>query len=506
MWCSLFHFSHFPLARLLLADIPLSIKLAAADPLAYYNILETVCRTVMRGTATSSSSSSSSIQSDKAILTQVEDLLQLPGYIYAKSGKRFVLRTWPHYKAYLSAHASWNKAVMKLMLMLVGRGLEDDLTEVGERGLSELMTSVMKSTLEAELSQYLAGVIVGKPPAGTAGMVGSQEQEEQVKQQRGHQVGAPGGVLCVMSSTIHMLLLLGAARTIVSVGRFFCLRLAETIPSSSPSSSRNSSGSGSSRDSSSSGKGSGTTGVSSSSSKKGIGTTGVNGSSTTGGVGSVRIHNGDTSLIGTGLSIEAQSAAKNVILSQLTAAALQLQECLAKWQQNAAAVGMLVTANPSSSSSAAGVGFATAAVSLPERFSRVPSQGLPKAVAQQLELCSGKWWQYSDNQGRPLFAGLPQRAMELLLCNVPVECQLDVLHNLVLLCEVLLAEVPCPLGCSNPGCVNLGGESEVREAHKACAACKVVYYCSRRCQVDHWKAGHGKICGRLGQQRSVESG
>ena len=37
-----------------------------------------------------------------------------------------VLCTWQHHKAYLSAHRSWNKALMKLMLMLVvERGLED---------------------------------------------------------------------------------------------------------------------------------------------------------------------------------------------------------------------------------------------------------------------------------------------------------------------------------------------------------------------------------------------
>ena len=229
-------------------------------------------------------------------------------------------------------------------------------------------------------------------------------------------------------------------------------------------------------------------------------------------------------MIGAGLSIKARTAAQNVILPQLTAAALQLQESLAQWQQNATAVSA-IAANHSSSSaateaasaaaataaaattattkaaagaaataSASGAGLVSADVSLPERFSWVPSQGLPEAVAEQFTSFSRKWWQDSDKER----ALLPRKDFEAYLRGKDVTWQLAMLNDLVVLCEVLLAEVACPLGCSNPGCLNLGGESEVREAHKACAACKVVYYCSRRCQVDHWKAGHGKICGRMG--------
>ena len=483
----------------------------------------------------------------RAILAQVEDLLELPGFIYARFRKSFVLCTWQHYKAYLSAHTSYTKALMKLLLVIVERGLEAGLDEEGEGVLSALMASIMKSTLGAELAQYLAaggaGAGAGEPAAAAEGTVslGEQQQEQRVEEQVGlgrqegvgcgrattaagggivgvgkpqrqqqeqqvqqhgeHQVGAPRESLGVTSSTIHLLLLLGAARAIVSVGRAFLSRL-EDLQRSAKTTTTTSGSSGNS-----------------SSSNKESGTTGVSGSSTADGVGSIEIQDGDTGLTSTGLSFEARSAAQKVILAQLTAAALQLQECLAHWQQNAAAVGTLVTANPSSSSAAAadgaaasaaatkaasgaattasasGVGFVSAVVSLPERFSWVPSQGLPEAVAEQLDLFGRKWWKENDKQERPL---LPRRDMEAFLRDKEVAWQLAVLRDLVLLCEVLLAEVPCPLGCSNPACVNLGGESEVRVAHKACAACKVVYYCSRRCQVDHWKAGHGKICGQMG--------
>ena len=60
------------------------------------------------------------------------------------------------------------------------------------------------------------------------------------------------------------------------------------------------------------------------------------------------------------------------------------------------------------------------------------------------------------------------------------EQQYDLLQDLLQLCDVLLAEVPIPVGCSNPSCLNLAGESEVGLAKKVCTGCKVVYYCGRR--------------------------
>ena len=74
--------------------------------------------------------------------------------------------------------------------------------------------------------------------------------------------------------------------------------------------------------------------------------------------------------------------------------------------------------------------------------------------------------------------------------------KLQLLQDLLRLCELLLAEVPCTIGCSNPACVDLRGDSEVKVSCKACTGCKVVYYCSRECQVAHWKV-HKGICKKL---------
>ena len=40
--------------------------------------------------------------------------------------------------------------------------------------------------------------------------------------------------------------------------------------------------------------------------------------------------------------------------------------------------------------------------------------------------------------------------------------------------------------CAAPGCP--------KEAHLKCSRCQTVRYCSKACQVTHWKAGHSKAC------------
>jgi hypothetical protein len=44
------------------------------------------------------------------------------------------------------------------------------------------------------------------------------------------------------------------------------------------------------------------------------------------------------------------------------------------------------------------------------------------------------------------------------------------------------------------GCANCGIASLEDEQFKQCARCKAVYYCSKKCQVEHWKAGHKVDC------------
>ena len=44
------------------------------------------------------------------------------------------------------------------------------------------------------------------------------------------------------------------------------------------------------------------------------------------------------------------------------------------------------------------------------------------------------------------------------------------------------------------GCGLCGQVPEEGETFSHCARCKVVAYCSRACQVNHWKGGHKKEC------------
>ena len=45
---------------------------------------------------------------------------------------------------------------------------------------------------------------------------------------------------------------------------------------------------------------------------------------------------------------------------------------------------------------------------------------------------------------------------------------------------------PSDTTCAAPGCL--------KEAHLKCSRCQTVRYCSKACQVTHWKAGHSKAC------------
>ncbi|KXZ49281.1 hypothetical protein GPECTOR_22g875 [Gonium pectorale] len=54
-----------------------------------------------------------------------------------------------------------------------------------------------------------------------------------------------------------------------------------------------------------------------------------------------------------------------------------------------------------------------------------------------------------------------------------------------------------PCRCANPACANLEGDSEADLRLKACARCGAVGYCCRPCQLEHWRAGHKEVCGRL---------
>ena len=51
-----------------------------------------------------------------------------------------------------------------------------------------------------------------------------------------------------------------------------------------------------------------------------------------------------------------------------------------------------------------------------------------------------------------------------------------------------------PFDCWKYRCANCGNKSREKQKFKACARCGAFHYCSKKCQVEHWKAGHKVDC------------
>ena len=98
----------------------------------------------------------------------------------------------------------------------------------------------------------------------------------------------------------------------------------------------------------------------------------------------------------------------------------------------------VANARATPSSAAALVGCARgppAAPSVPKRMSKLPQCGLPPAVVQQLDHISSSW---------------SQEVLGKVLAPSGQEQQQQVLRDVLGLCQVLLREVPSPVGCNNP--------------------------------------------------------
>ena len=124
---------------------------------------------------------------------------------------------------------------------------------------------------------------------------------------------------------------------------------------------------------------------------------------------------------------------------------------------------------------------APGSAAVPSRIAKLPQHGLPSAVVSQLDFINSSW-------PHKVLSGEQQPAGEQ-----EVE---ELLQELLLLGQLLIEEVPSPIGCNYPGCGDLRGLSELTASCKTCTGCGVVKYCSRACQVGHWKA-HKDLCKRL---------
>ena len=125
--------------------------------------------------------------------------------------------------------------------------------------------------------------------------------------------------------------------------------------------------------------------------------------------------------------------------------------------------------------------------SIPKRLLKLPQNGLPEALVNQLDLIHGH-------------LGVERRFPGSELSGE--EGKVEHLWDMLKLADLLLTEVPNPLGCSYPWCVNMNGDSEVGLCNKACTGCNMVYYCSRQCQVAHWGA-HRDLCKKFKKQQET---
>ena len=73
-----------------------------------------------------------------------------------------------------------------------------------------------------------------------------------------------------------------------------------------------------------------------------------------------------------------------------------------------------------------------------------------------------------------------------------VRQMVELLGQLLVLCEEVVRTVQVPLGCNNPNCTSLEGMSEAAAA-KVCTGCHKVHYCSFECIKAHWKE-HKPFC------------
>ena len=121
---------------------------------------------------------------------------------------------------------------------------------------------------------------------------------------------------------------------------------------------------------------------------------------------------------------------------------------------------------------------------------------LPGVVSKQQQYIKQQW-QLQD------FEVPNQPCSELFEVPADASDHHELLGDLLYGFQQLLQEVPLPFGCSNLGCSNLAGLSEVAAASNGCSWCRGVRYCSTDCQMTHLEQHRG-LCRKIRGCRSQE--
>ena len=184
-----------------------------------------------------------------------------------------------------------------------------------------------------------------------------------------------------------------------------------------------------------------------------------------------------------------------------TTVALMLHRGLKQWSAVQGA-GVDTATSAAEVPLAAAAAGAAPADDVPSRLSRQLREGLPIAVVEQLQECSNRWpagegsSSSSSNSSERLPLSEEQTPKESSCSLVkptsnssvssstnrrtssrdPLEdkeVQRLVLGDVIKLCQVLQQEVPTIVGCNNPTCLNLRGMLESAASRKVCTGCNV---------------------------------